>query len=926
MAFFSVSLFDITGQTQIKQLSNAYNKTFNDDLNGEGSFSFTIPNEFSSDITIGKIVKFSYGNNSDDYVFAGVIENIKRNITNTDNILEISGRGIKSLLESAIIYDTDRIYDNKNVGFIFKELFDEAQTRGALDGFTITFDDLTDSNNENWTTNEEIYMEEKIGTTLFDIINRHQDYAIYSRILPDMTINYYINIGTDRTIGSNPMVFRVGQNVAQYEKTIEGPIKNAIIGTYGENNLIVEDTDTTSINNNGRFETYISLSNIIDDVSAEKALNKTLEKTKTLTTGATIELTQDSYLPYIDFFIGDTILVADEVGNKDSYIVRSLTISESDNGSIIIVPELGTIKAQFEERIRRLISKHENKTAGGNSDGIASAPNIDGYGIAEGGGTEIYEGEVLTYDYANDTGTADVAAIEAIDPANNPINFTNSSGDYLSVGDIVTISTLSSNDPLIPDEYIATGIKTRNSPNTENFVYEGDVLTYNHTTKTGTADVAAIETKYPALNPITFTNGTGQYLAVNDKVLIKSLFTNSNITPNSYVAIGITQRAGVQTPIDQPIGELLPDFPLNDTTLPNPFYATLTEDGWNTNHDYNDYLGQGADTILGVQSISTAIRGFSRDTQTSFDLGVPPGGQQSNWVIFSDGRLFTFGSSALYERNPSTGTWTTHSFGTSGLRCSIVDYSNNWIWIYSAGSTAPTGGPFWSYGPSDTAPVSRGNLGTTLTVGTNDTTVKMAAGDGKLLMQFNDAETTGFRLHYKNSANGNNFAYDYITNDYIINERTNDRHKNIAPLCVVKSDYYWYLTQYTANNPDEVAINKFDYSNGVITTYLTGIEWTTATAKLPYGYTISTAGLHCIVTGYNDGTYIRAALATNNLSTTQYTYIENTIMPTTSITTDDDIGAPVEVAPNVIYFSVGDNGTAGNYPANSSYTIGVNLT
>lgn len=877
----ALSLFDIDGTTNIRPLIKATDVTWTDELKGVGSFSFKYPVGEGIDAdSIGYIVKFAYGEKSNDYVFAGVIERIQTVEDNDLKQITINGRGVRSLLENAIVYQdvsgNKRSYTDKNVGFIFEELFAEAVARNTLTEMSITFSDTVDSNNVSWTVDQELTIEESVGASLSEVANRHENIGIDIHVNADLEINYYINRGIDTTLTDNPVTLRLAQNTASLSREIAGPIKNVLLTEYGQN--FVEKVGTT-IGQYGRKESYLSLSNTDDLDTAEKISDVNLSILEQKADGVTCEVLPLKYEPYLDYNVGDYVYVTMNDGERLKYRIRALTINVNDE-NIRVVPELGNQKDRLEERLRKVIEKSEEGSADGLADVYASADDITDLGnLVDVQFSNLAENDTLIYD------------------GNNWIN----GPGITEVGDLLNAS-----------------------------LFDAEVDTYDPLTKTGTATADLIDLLAGNItNPINFKNTTGQFIAPNDIVMIGQASTKTVSLPNNaneFVAVGIKSRAGQQTPINQPIGTLLPNFPLNTTALPNSFYAHLTEDGWNTNHDYNDYLGQGADTILGVQSTSTAIRGFSRDLQVSFDLGVPPSGQQSNWVIFTDGRLFTFGANALYERNPSTGVWTTHSFGTSGNRCSIVDYSNNWIWIYSAGSTAPAGGPFWSYGPNDTAPVARGNLGTTLTVGTNDTTVKMAAGDGKLLMQFNDAEATGFRLHYKNSANSNNFAYDYITNDYIINERPNDRHKNIAPLCVVKSDYFWYLTQYTTSSPDEVAINKFDYSNGVITTYLTGIEWTTATAKIPYGYTISTAGLHCIVTGYNDGTYIRAALATNNLSTTQYTYIEDDIMPTTSISPDDDIGAPVEVAPNVIYFSVGDSGSAGNYPANSSYTIGVNLT
>jgi hypothetical protein len=826
MPFLSATVYDKTGINRIAQLSFSSDKQFVDELKGDGSFSLTLPAEEANVIEIGRVVKFSYGSTSDDFVFAGVIEKISRTQTDEQDVLKISGRGVRSLLESALIYTNDRTYVNKTVGYIMGEIFDEAVARGALGGMTKTFSSTTDSNSVSFTANETVTVDEKIGTNLADVANRHQDMAVDITVAPNMTLNYYISKGTDRTTGTNPLVFRVGESVINYEKTIEGPVKNAAVSVWGDDNTVVGITRGSSISTYGRYETFLSLNNVKDSTSASLITNRTLDITDDPNYGATIELAEEGPQPYLDFGVGDWVTVIDQNGTRDNFRVRAITLSEQEVGAIRVVPELGTARAALEERLRRMIARQEAKTANGYADAAAGAVELNGFGdLGGGGGAEIYDATILTYDATLGTGTADAPLID-------PVNDTD------------------------------------------------------------------------------FINATGIYLGVDDEVILIQQGAE-------YLVIGVTSRSGTITPIDQPVGTLSTGFPLRTDNLPNAFIPNINlEGGRGDLYDLAGLLGQGADAIIGPSFSSTypTFNGFSRNIASSFALASPPISTATYAsYLLADGRIVMVDGSNVYVRNVSTGVWTNPISTTTDIEDVAFDYSTGWLWIYSAGATAPAGGPFWSFSSADAAPVARGALGTGFTVGTPQAQLRMAAGDGVLAMQY----AAPYNYYTKGSNTGASFATTYSTANYII---TNQGFSGNAPLEVVQVEGFWYLTQYTPSTPDEVAINFFNNTDGTTTTYLTGIEWGTDPRK-PYGYTISNSGHHIITCIRNDAGTNRIALASNNLSTTSYIYTDTG----KTVNASDFVGSPKEVSNGVIRFTAHDN-FAGAGALNAAYVYEVSLS
>lgn len=835
-AFLGATLFDTDGTTALRPLTDTTNKQFTDELRGDGSFTITVPAEYADEVQVGRIIKFSYGTNSDDYVFAGVIENIRISYTNEEEVIEVGGRGVRSLLESALIYTNDRSYSNKTVGFIFKELFDEAQARGALDSMSITFTNTTDSSSASFTGDQTLTIDEKLGSNLGDIANRHSELAVDVWVDPDLAVNYYIERGVDRTVSPNLLLLRVGQSLLSYNKTIEGPVKNVGLAIYSDNATPVNVEKAPSIATYGRYETFVSLSAVQDLATTNLVLDRTLATSDSPTTGATIELADNGPKPYLDFGIGDWLYVVDTTGARERYRVRAITLSEQDDGSVRIVPELGTAKAALEERLRRIIARQEAKTGGGFADAAASSLDLNGVGAVGGvGGAALEDATVLTYDSLTGLGTADAPAIDLIDP-------------------------------------------------------------------------------------IDFTNGTGIFLGTDDSILIASVdHDNDPGTPDIYVAVGITARSGTITPVNQPIGALSTGFPLRTDNLPNGFISAASGTGYQTTlYDPTGLLGQGSDTIVGVNYAGspTSYAGFSRNLASSFNLGTPPVTPQGYTpFLFSDGRVVLITTSNVYTRNPSTGVWTSvFSPGTGLIRNAAYDETTRYIWLYVAGTSAPAGGPFWSFSVADSAPVARGQLGTALTHNTNDTTTRMQAGNGYLVLQHNDAEPTGFRFYKKPSNNTTSFTYTAVAPSIII---PSNAIYNIK-VSVVKSDAFWYLSTYTPSTPDQIQLNKYTYATNTTTSYLTGI--TAATQPLTYyGYTQTASGLHVFTIGRDDAGVNKVALATFNLTSTSYVYTGPTLNQY------DYVGPPTEYSANVIRFSVGEQ-FGGIGALNGAYEIEVALT
>ena len=434
MNILGVTLFNSAGTSEISRLE-PLSVQWLDELDAEGSFSMEVSYETGDAIEIGNIIKFAFGSSSDSYVFAGVVESLTVNKTDLAKTVNINGRGVRALLADAIVYNTTsnnvRLFSAVSAGQIFKTLFDEAQARNALPGMSLSFSNSLDSNGDAFT--ESLTLDVQVGATLLDVSREHGELAVDVYVTPDLEIEYYNTRGEDLTIVANPVVLRVGSNVSELTNVVSGPIKNKVLVGSGDAGTTYSTiTDAASVASYGVKETFISLANTTNAGQITLATDKLLLNVAEPSDGITIDLDMSAALPYIDFNVGDYVFLADDTGSRVKYRVRGLTFTQDDAGSIAVVPELGTIRADLDKRLARLLNRGER----GKSEGISEVGSIVGYtpGDLDTGGASFDVGTIVSYDSITGEGTIDIDGDE--------FNFINGSGFFLDTGDEIITTTV----------------------------------------------------------------------------------------------------------------------------------------------------------------------------------------------------------------------------------------------------------------------------------------------------------------------------------------------------------------------------------------------------------------------------------------------------------------------------------------------------
>lgn len=377
--FVSVTLFDRDGATPLKRLHRAYAMQWLDENAAPGSFSFTLPAEDDAQVAVGRIVKFSYGQRSDAYRWAGVIESITHRTTDDDDVVQISGRGVRALLEGAVVYPATgsdsqtRTYTDAYPSAIIREFISEAHDRGTLTEITTGFTSSADSNGTAFDADSDLTIDVEVGTSLADIVTQHQEAVLDSAwVDADLVLQYALERGTDTTLTADPVVFRTMQNVVSLERSVDGPVRNVSLVSYNDGAATTEKESTVSgsLSTFGRREQFIDFNNVGSASKAERYANKVMRASADATDGITLEVTDDGVKPYIDYRIGDYVWVVFKNGARTKYRVRSLTVTADGDGNVRVVPELGTVQANLEERLRRALDRLEGRNARGDTSAL----------------------------------------------------------------------------------------------------------------------------------------------------------------------------------------------------------------------------------------------------------------------------------------------------------------------------------------------------------------------------------------------------------------------------------------------------------------------------------------------------------------------------------------------------------------------------
>jgi len=377
--------------TVLCQLDGAFNKAFQMVQNNAGSGNFSISrydrlggnSEYIRDQNF-VIVKLD-GNP----IFKWIIETKKPNYVDPseNQIIEVSGRGVLSMLGWAVVYPenlADPVLDRSFSGTaskILRKLIQEAQMRGGLQGVAIGWENDKDSLGNLFT--ESISLSFRVGTPLTEVITKFTDGLGYFDIemTPDLRLKIYKNKGEDL---HDKVIYRPGQAILNHQNQSDGTsLVNEVLIEGSEKSIAVA-SHTDSQTTFGRREGYLSASNLLEGLSeyGQAYLSRAAYPVWGIqgTVSKFSDIEGNKIKPFETYLIGDWIgwNIPPEGHDNDGFYgavrIKGITVSEdSDTGDLKYVLDLNNAMLEHEIKLNQKVDRMTQFSGG--ADVLSVAPS-----------------------------------------------------------------------------------------------------------------------------------------------------------------------------------------------------------------------------------------------------------------------------------------------------------------------------------------------------------------------------------------------------------------------------------------------------------------------------------------------------------------------------------------------------------------------
>ncbi|GII42919.1 fibronectin type III domain-containing protein [Planotetraspora phitsanulokensis] len=230
-----------------------------------------------------------------------------------------------------------RVFTSKSPGSILRTMIDEAKTRGALAGVSVSFTSAVDSAGEPWTS-DPLTLKLDLGTDVLATLLNFSEQGLVDWRMRGRTLDVF-NPGTamdvNLALGADPVDLRLGRDIieasddATYEEFASAILISADGFTAG-----VSDAEVAAPW--GRWETFQSQSGVTTEFMARKlgsiALSTMSGERVQITRGITFGAAR--WWPLADYSTGDTVLAAGDGGDMAALRVQQITLTMESDGSV----------------------------------------------------------------------------------------------------------------------------------------------------------------------------------------------------------------------------------------------------------------------------------------------------------------------------------------------------------------------------------------------------------------------------------------------------------------------------------------------------------------------------------------------------------------------------------------------------------------
>lgn len=303
----------------------------------------------------------------------------------TDDSYAIEAPAYVWRLEKALVgtaslnQDGGREFIDWTPGAILRDLFDEAQARGALAGMTRTWDGNVDTNGTPWPAGQSITYDP--GANLLSVLQGMADagwvdFSTQGRSLELFTAGNPDGLAGDKTVGASPVSLRFGRDLteAPFRRTWEGLADTALV--MGDEGKVVTRINPAAYKPWGVQETYVTASGVTDEgtlaVLGDGALTFT-EQARAEHTFGLIFATAPN-LPFRDYGPGDWVLAATDGQAPVPMRLRQVTLTRDEkgmvSGNVVLNDRFLEADVLQNRRLQRIIAGATQSGTGGTPGGI----------------------------------------------------------------------------------------------------------------------------------------------------------------------------------------------------------------------------------------------------------------------------------------------------------------------------------------------------------------------------------------------------------------------------------------------------------------------------------------------------------------------------------------------------------------------------
>lgn len=267
-------------------------------------------------------------------------------------------------------------------GQIVEIFYTEAQSRGALDGWSLGFDGDVDSDGAPWS--DAINVSMPVGTNGLDFL---------AKLTAEGVVEFAVDAATLTLHAYLPLR---GDDVHEDVALVLGPDPDANLGELGHQRLppgrnvalartgdgrYVEVVDTDAVTAYGRREGFLSLGGAPDfDAGIRQGIAWVhgQKDPDEAISNAQVEVVPGGPAPWVDYNVADLVTAPAMDGSAAIYRIRSLAVEEDDAGQPIFKPELGNrLRRGALESIGRTLAAMNPGGAAGSFDAVSPTSGLE---------------------------------------------------------------------------------------------------------------------------------------------------------------------------------------------------------------------------------------------------------------------------------------------------------------------------------------------------------------------------------------------------------------------------------------------------------------------------------------------------------------------------------------------------------------------